>query len=405
MRDEMQTEMKGGIKKEEYARQVEGELHSILRYWMDHTPDEKEGGFLGRIGSDGRPDLLAPKGLVLNSRILWTFSAAWRRTGNKGYAAMARRAYDYLVDHFLDTVYGGAFWSVDHRGAPLNDRKQIYGLAFLLYGLSEYYLASSAARSLDEAISLFRLIEQHSFDPVHGGYYEAFARDWRPLEDLRLSAKDANEKKTMNTHLHIMEAYSTLFRAWPDPVLRKRIIGLLEVFLHHIIDDATGHLFLFFAEDWSPRSGIISYGHDIEAAWLLQEAAGTIADSAWIEKARGMALKVARAAAEGLDEDGGLWYESEEGHLVREKHWWPQAEAMVGFLNARQVTGDDSWLMRSMASWDFIRKYIRDEAGGEWHWGVQADHSPMPGQDKTGFWKCPYHNSRACLEVMDRLSR
>ena len=239
---------------------------------------------------------------------------------------MAQRAYEYILSHFIDRQYGGVYWSVDFKGAMLNDRKQIYGLSFCIYGLSEYYRITRDRQALDHAIALFRLIEQHSYDPVRMGYYEAFSRDWKPLEDLRLSEKDANEKKTMNTHLHVIEAYANLYLVWPDTLLKRQIDNLLEVFEKHIIDSRTGHLILFFDEDWTRRSDIISYGHDIEAAWLLLEAACIGGDETRIREMQQIAIKTTLAATEGLDCDGGLWYEYESGtgSLVEEKHSWPQ---------------------------------------------------------------------------------
>jgi mannobiose 2-epimerase len=398
-----------------YRQEMQRQLRSILHYWMEYTPDQEQGGFIGRVDEKDRPDPGAPKGLVMHSRILWAFSAAWRQSCNASYLMVARRASEYLLNHFLDAEKGGAFWSLDAAGHPLNDRKQIYGQAFFLYGLTEFYRAGGEWSILQAAISLFRVIEERSFDARHKGYFEAFARDWQPLEDLRLSEKDDNGQKTMNTHLHVLEAYSNLYKCWPDSLLRQQIIGLLEVFDRYMVDHRSGHLLLFFNEDWQSRSTLISYGHDIEAAWLLQEAAETIGDEEWVARTRVLALRIANAAVEGLDDDGGLWYEREENGsaenspvrekapLVREKHWWPQAEAMVGFLHAWQVSGDETWYRRSLDSWNFVKKYLLAPAEKEWYWGLRADHSPMPGQDKAGFWKCPYHNSRACLEILRRL--
>ncbi len=388
-----------------YREEIEHELGSILRYWMRSTPDEQGGGFIGRIDEENNPHPDAPKGLVLNCRILWTFSAAWRQTGIWILRPVAVRAYEYIVSHFFDQDYGGLFWSLHASGQPLNTRKQIYGQAFALYGISEYYRATGDPAALDQAIALYRLIEKYSADPVHQGYFEAFSRDWSPLEDLRLSEKDVNEQKTTNTNLHVLEAYTNLYHAWPDAILRRRISLLLEVFTRHIVDASTGHLRLFFTTDWQPRSELISYGHDIEAAWLLYVAAEAIQaiEDGLIGKTRALMITLATAATEGLDTDGGLWYEKENGRLIREKHGWPQAEAMVGFLYAWRISGDRQWRQRSIAAWEFVKKHIRDPRGNEWYWGVLADHSPMPGQDKAGFWKCPYHNSRACLEIIRAL--
>ena len=386
-----------------YREEIDHELGSILRYWMRSTPDEQQGGFIGRVDDKDDPHPDAPKGLVLNCRILWTFSAAWRQTGIWILRPVAARAYEYVISNFVDSNYGGVFWSLHPSGQPLNTRKQIYGQAFALYGISEYYRATGDQSVLDQAIALYRLIEKYGADTGQYGYFEAFARDWSALEDLRLSEKDANEQKTTNTNLHILEAYTNLYHAWPDAILRRRIKLLIEVFTRQIVDASTGHLRLFFTADWQPRSELISYGHDIEAAWLLYAAALAIEDDTQIERTKALAISLATAAAEGLDEDGGLWYEKENGRLIREKHWWPQAEAMVGFLHIWRISGDPAWRQRSIAAWEFVKKYIRDDHGNEWYWGVLADHTHMPGQDKAGFWKCPYHNSRACLEIIRAL--
>jgi len=256
---------------------------------------------------------------------------------------------------------------------------------------------------LDTCIDLFELIETKSYDPKRKGYLEAYSRDWNLLEDLRLNDKVANEKKTTHTQLHIIEAYANLYRIWPDDKLKKQIENLLEIFAHHIVDDKTHHLQLFFEEDWTVKSTLISYGHDIEAAWLLQAASESISHPGWMIAMRSLAVKIAEAAAEGLAPDGGLQYEFENGHLISEKHWWPQAEAMIGFFNAWQLTGDNRQLQQSIAAWQFTQKYLIDQQKGEWFWGVLGNNSLMEHQDKIGFWKCPYHNSRACGQIIDRI--
>lgn len=390
---------------QQYRSSVEKELNSILQYWSTLCPDEQSGGFYGKINNDNIADTVAPKGLVLHARILWTFSAAIQRTPNAQHAALAQRAFNYIKAHFYDYELGGVYWQVSANGAPVSTRKQIYALAFCLYGMSEYYAATQNAEALTLSINLYNSIEEHSYDAVHGGYFEAFARDWQPLDDLRLSAKDANEKKTMNTHLHIIEAYCNLYKYWPDEQLKQKIVALLDIFHTYMINKSTGHLNLFFDEQWLVKPDVISYGHDIEAAWLLQECAEIAGDPDWINLMKQHAITLANAAAEGLDADGGLWYEYEPGHkhLVKEKHWWPQAEAMVGFLNAWQLTGNAVYMQQSYNNWLFTSRYIIDKEKGEWFWGVNEDYSIMLGQDKAGFWKCPYHNARACMEIIKRI--
>ncbi|HVW63103.1 MAG TPA: AGE family epimerase/isomerase, partial [Puia sp.] len=255
------------------------------------------------------------------------------------------------------------------------------------------------------AKALYRDIEDNSYDTAQGGYMEALTHDWQPLADLRLSDKDANEKRTMNTHLHILEAYTNLYRIWPDETLAKKIRGLIGIFNDHIVDRRTHHLRLFFDERWEVRSDIISYGHDIEASWLLSEAAEVLGDQALISQVKELAIKIAVASTEGLNPDGSMNYELHGGFLVRERHWWVQAEAMVGFLNAWQLTGEELFYKKFRAVWEYIKGYIIDGEKGEWFWGRTAEGEVMQGEDKVGFWKCPYHNSRSCMEVIRRLQK
>ena len=285
---------------------------------------------------------------------------------------MASRAYYYIVDHFIDRKYGGVYWSVDNNGSPLETRKQIYGLAFCIYGLAEYYKASDDRIALHLAKDLFNKIEEYSYDKLKGGYLEAFTQGWKPMDDMRLSEKDDNEKKTMNTHLHIIEAYANLATVCPDRRIKEKIRHLLDVFGKYFIDRETSHLHLFMDENWNVRSSLISYGHDIEAAWLLPESAAVLNDEEIIHWLNELSIKLADAAAEGLDNDGGLWYEYDPAtsHLVREKHSWPQAEAMVGFFNAYQLTGNEKYLYYSLNSWEFVKRHIKDNDKGEWFWGV-----------------------------------
>ncbi|RYY57932.1 MAG: N-acyl-D-glucosamine 2-epimerase [Chitinophagaceae bacterium] len=388
-----------------FYNEVSGELDSILRYWMKHTPDKLHGGFVGRIDHHDfiYPD--APKGVVLNARILWSFSAAHNLRTNPEYLGFAERAFDYIAEHFIDGVFGGAYWMVDAEGSPLNTKKQVYAQAFVIYACSEYFIASGDGRARDLAVELYYLLQRHSYDSRLGGYFEAFTRDWKLLGDARLSEKDENEVKTMNTHLHILEAYSTLYKIWPDDGLAGHIRGLLKDFPDHMVDKHTGHLKLFFSEDWTVKGNTLSFGHDIEASWLLLEAAENLHDQELTNEFLSMALQMAVAASRGLDIDGGLWYESGDAgqKLVTEKHWWPQAEALVGFVNAWQISNDVAWLEKAMHTWEFIKNHIIDLRSGEWVWGVDQDYQVLSSEDKVGVWKCPYHNARACIEIINRL--
>lgn len=376
-------------------------IRNILPWWIRKMPDEGEGGFYGQI--DGRENIVpgAPKGGILNARILWSFSSAYMKVRDPLFLEMATRAREYIFRHFFDNRYGGTFWSLTSPGRPLDTKKQIYSQAFFIYALSAYYMATGDRESLDHAIGLFRLIEKHSFDHERGGYFEAFTREWGEIADLRLSPKDANEKKTMNTHLHVLEAYTALYKVWPEEELRERLSGLVKVFTGQIVDQETSHLNLFFDEEWNRRSAIVSYGHDIEASWLLCEAASVLGEA---DGVKGVALGIASAAREGLAEDGSLYYEKDTaaGYFDRDRHWWVQSEAVVGFLNAWQLSGDSSWLKLASGALEYILANLTDRENGEWYWSLRADGTVNRDDDKAGFWKCPYHNTRMCLEVLSR---
>jgi mannobiose 2-epimerase len=391
-----------GILQQQYKSEAQAELHQILQFWANHAVDNINDGFYGQINENNEVSSIAPKGSVLNSRILWTFSAAYNQTHHLEYLELAERAYDYLTAHFIDKKYGGLYWTVDYLGNPLNTKKQIYATAFAIYALSEYHKINKLKEAKIGAMQLFQDIEKHSFESKHTGYIDAFTRDWNEIHDMRLSEKDSNEKKTMNTHLHILEAYTNLYGIWQDNTLKEKIIFLIKDFTDHIINSLNHHLILFFDEYWNPKSTIISFGHDIEASWLLQEAAEAIKDKVIIDQIKQLSLQITDAVIDGVDEDGGLWNEKEGNSFIKEKHWWPQAEAMVGFLNAFQNSGNEKYFRLSYKSWQFIRQYIKSP-DGEWYWGIKPDHTIMKGQDKAGLWKCPYHNSRACLEIMKRI--
>lgn len=381
---------------------------NVLPFWIREAVDSRHGGFVGWLSDKGVPDPAAPKGGVLCARILWAFSAALRRTGDPAHREMAQRAFDELRGRFWDPEHGGTYWMLDHEGRPLSDRKQTYALAFSLYGLAEYHRATGSPEALERAIALHRAIEAHASDPEHGGYWEARARDWRPLEDVRLSDKDLNAPKSMNTHLHVMEAYANLARAWDDPALRGRLRALVAIHLERILDPQTDHLRLFFDERWSPLSRLVSYGHDVEASWLLVEAAEVSADPALLARARAAAERLARVTlAEGADpEHGGVFAERHpDGRVDDEKHWWMQAEAVVGLLGTYERNGEENFLAAAERTWAFVERFLVDREHGEWRWRVRREGTSIPGLPKVEPWKCPYHNTRAALEVADRVAR
>ncbi|MDR0834158.1 MAG: AGE family epimerase/isomerase [Candidatus Symbiothrix sp.] len=380
---------------------------NILPFWMNNMQDNEHGGFYGEIDGNNVLHPQANKGAVLNARILWTFSAAYRLFQQPEYLAIAERAFQYIQDYFIDKTYGGVYWELDYKGQPVNTKKQTYAQGFALYGFSEFYRATGNEQALELAKDFFFLLETCHDDEL-GGYLEAYTQDWKPIEDVRLSDKDANEKKTMNTHLHVLEPYTNLYRIWKDERVEKAQLRLISIFTEQILDKQTHHLNLFFDEHWALKSSAVSYGHDIEAAWLLYEAAEVLGDERLLNNIKTISLQIADAAAEGLQPDGSMIYEfsplsfrrGAEGEKDADRHWWVQAETVVGYMYAYKISGDAAYKEKSERAWRYIQDKIVDKENGEWFWSRKAAGSINHVDDKAGFWKCPYHNSRMCMELI-----
>jgi mannobiose 2-epimerase len=395
-----------GLTSSDFRRQLREELTgNILPFWMAHTPDKVNGGFYGALTNDLEIHNEVPRSAILCGRILWTYANAYRKLGDKEYLGMATWAYDYLRSAFLDPEYGGVYWTVDAAGKPVFDRKHHYAQAFAIYGLAEYYRATEQLESLELAQSLFHLLEKHAYDPVNGGYIEGSSRKWETLTDMRLSDRDINCRKSMNTMLHVLEAYTNLLRVWQDASLKAQQRGLIEIFLQRIVDPSTGHFKLFFDDQWNSLLPNVSYGHDIEGSWLLLEAAEVQGDPALVERVCKTTIQMATAVyQDGLEADGSLPYESgPQGLVDSDKSWWVQAEAMVGFYNAYQVSGQRRYAQAAQASWKYIRDNMVDKVHGDWIKKLHRDGTVDETNYKVGPWECPYHNSRACFEMLDRL--
>ena len=409
--------------------------NNILRFWLDKMVDDEHGGFYGRIDGSEVLHPEAEKGAILNARILWSFSAAYRVLGNPEYLEAATRAKDYIIDHFIDKEYGGVYWSLDYLGNPLDTKKQFYAIGFAIYGMSEYARATGDREALECALQLFDSIEEHAFDSEYNGYIEACTREWGKIADMRLSELDANYPKSQNTHLHIIEPYANLYRCLKEfqastlcdyvPVIGSvlpidvavpqetllRVEGALRniigIFTDRILNPETHHLDLFFEMDWTRGAGHLeSYGHDIECSWLIHEAALVLGDVDVLQRVEPIVREVAKASEKGLRPDGSMIHEAnlDTGHVDDDLHWWVQAENVVGWYNLYQHFGDEQALERAFQGWNYIKTQIIDWDNGEWHWSRHPDGSLNTVDDKAGFWKCPYHNSRMCLEIIERTS-
>ena len=380
---------------------------SILPFWRNKMPDKEHGGFFGETSFSGTPLPEASKSLILNARILYFFSAMFSCTKNPVDLQLANRAFLYIGDHFFDHVHHGYFWSLDYRGNPDNTKKQVYALAFVIYGMSEYYLASNNEDALSKAIALFLLMEEKCADKVNNGYFEAFQDNWTELDDQRLSDKDMNERKTMNTHLHLLEAYTNLYRIWKEPFLYKKIENLINLFLYTFISYTDNHLHLFFDDTWKLKSSLISYGHDIEATWLLHEAALTLGNNHIIKRVEARITDMTIAGMEGIDQHGGLVHERDRIRSDVENHyeWWPQAEALTGFLNTYFTRGKKIYLNAAVRILSFIQDHFLDGEHGEWFFKIDNQLVPVNTTYKAGLWKGPYHNGRACLKIIQQTDK
>lgn len=395
--------------------------NNILKYWLEKVTDHENGGYYGRVDGHDKVHPEAEKGAILNARILWAFSAAYRVLKKPEYLKAAERARDYILDHFIDKEYGGVYWSLDYKGNIVDSKKQTYAIGFTIYGMSELARATGDRKAFECAVSLFHDIEEHAFDKAGNGYIEALTRDWQPIADMRLSDKDENGSRTMNTHLHVIEPYTNLLRVLkgdhPDSLVlseeekdglrdevEQAVRNLLNIFTDKILNKDTYHLDLFFNDNWEGKRNIQSFGHDIEASWLLHETALVLGDEPTKKRIEPLVRRIAEAADEGLQNDGSTIYEKwlDDGREDRQRQWWVMCESVIGHANLYEHFGSTKELGKCIRAWDYIRKYLIDDENGEWHWARLDDGTIDLDDDKAGFWKCPYHNSRMCLEIMER---
>ena len=394
----------GITEKTNLRNEVEKEVkENILAFWLKNASDPY-GGFYGVISREGKGNHDAPKGAVLGARILWTFSSAYRIYGYSDYKALADRVQQYYIEHFIDKIHGGVFWTVTSDGYADQDIKQTYAHAFAIYGLAEHFKATGDERSLNAAIGIYRTIEEKVHDHKKGGYQEVLARDFSKVGRTGVDGRQG-PTKTMNTHIHLLEAYTTLYKVWPNEALRenlKELIGILESKLYN---PKTGHLILYCDDDWNSLAEADSYGHDIETSWLLCEAAEALGDEAVIARIRKQALKMVDVSIkEGLNPNGSMIMEKNARGLDRNMQWWPQCETVIGCINAWQITGERKYFDQAVKTWHFIQDYFVDKEYGEWYRNLTEDFKPVLSDPKGSIWNCPYHNGRMGFELLLRLT-
>lgn len=401
----------------ELAARARAELiDDILPFWTQHAFDDN-GWLRGAVLDDLTVDDSRPRHAVIAARILWTFAAAIQDLPElrEQLEPTALKARDLLLGDFWDHAHGGVVWALNPDRSVAADRKQIYAQAFAIYGLAQWFAVSGDEQSREAAWRMFELLENHARDGARGGYLEALTNTWGPLAETALSDKDLSVPKSMNTNLHVLEAYTTLLRVTGSTHVREALHTLLAASLDHIVKlEPFAHCALFFDDEWRSQVDTVSYGHDIEASWLLWDAWEALAvagtdDELLHERTRAVALRLASAVREhGQDADGGVVYEGTPSGVVNaQKHWWPQAEGVVGWLNAFQIAGRPEDRDSALRAWGFIEDKVLDREHGEWFAELERDGTVRHGADgdvKIGPWKCPYHNARACLEVMRRVA-
>ena len=383
-------------------QEFHAELIAIADWWVAHAVDQEQGGFYGEIDVYNNPVKQASKGIILNARILWFFSEAAQAVDDPVYRNCAARAYEYLCAHFFDKKHGGVYWELNAEAQPINTKKQVYAQAFTIYALVAYHQLTGEEQALAHALECFKLVEQHAIDREREGYLEAFTREWGAIEDLRLSEKDLNYPKSQNTHLHILEAYTTLYLAHPSADVRAALKYNIQLFDKYMIDRDTHHLRMFMDLDWKDFSPGYTYGHDIEASWLIAKALESLGDKAYTEALTPTLIKIAQVTVnEAVGEQGQVIdsYDFATRSINTDTVWWVQAEALVGFLYAYATTGEEVFYRAAENSWQFIKTYQIDHKNGEWFWMSRVHEQDINANYKVGFWKCPYHNGRAMIEA------
>lgn len=378
----------------------------IIPFW-NKLRDDKNGGFTGFVDSGLNIDEKGEKGVILHSRILWFYSNAYMELKEAALLDNARHAYEFLTKYCVDKEYGGVYWSMNYDGSVREDIKHTYCQAFFIYALASYYRASGDKDALRLAYEVLELVEKYATDDV--AYLEKLSRDWKTeLANDELSENGLMADKTMNTVLHLMEAYTELYLADRSPRVLERLKFQLDITYDRIFDKQGNKLLVFFDKGLNVIGNVHSYGHDIEATWLIDRACEVIGDEELTKKFADMNSRIVGNIAKiAYDEpSGSLLNESDNGVVNTWRIWWVQAESVVGFLNAWQKGyGGEEYYDIARNIWGYIRDNIVDKReGGEWFSQVDAEGKYAAFKPTVDPWKCPYHNGRMCLEAIKRLN-
>ena len=385
-------------------------MQTIIPFWKN-LRDNEYGGYYGYMTYDLAVDKKAVKGCILNSRIMWFFSNAYTLLKDESLLDEAKHAYEFLKNCCLDRVNGGIFWSIQYDGKPEDTTKHTYNQAFAIYALSSYYEASGDEEALSIAKELYHIVENKCTDEI--GYLEAFNKEFHLIENDKLSENGIIADKTMNTLLHVFEAYTELYRVDHKQEVKEHLMWMMDLIADKIYNPKLHRQEVFFDDKWNSIIDLHSYGHDIETAWLVDRSVEVIGEKAYADKMTPITLDLARQVYETAFDGHSMANECDKGVVDTNRVWWVQAETVVGFLNAASKCGKSTiegqkYLKAADAEWEFIKKYVIDhrdgyEAGREWYWLVNEDGRPYTDRPIVEPWKCPYHNGRMCFEVIKRL--
>jgi mannobiose 2-epimerase len=375
----------------------------LIPFWLA-LYDPQHGGHYGHVDLAGTINRTAPKTAIVVARLLWFLSTVGYVFGDGRCLEQAARTKAFLLNRVYDRARGGLFWAVTHDGRPADPTKHLYAQAFGIYSLSSHAATAGDAEALGAAKELFVLLESR-VRRAEGGYAEAFDAAWQPIEDRRIAWQGGARTITANSHIHLVEAYTALVRAWPSPGPRAALADLVRFILDRFVTPDGTSLYQALDADLRPLPSAPSFGHDIEASWLLDDAGDALGDAALQQRLRRVAASLATAAASRAQlRDGGFLSSAirADAASVPPRVWWVQAEAIVGLVNVAQQGGPPGMMTRAEALWGFIERVMIDRENGEWFEAVDGNGRPLPDRPKVGPWKEPYHQARACLEIMRR---